>query len=125
MEDVTSLRGRRILVVEDESLVSMMIEDMLVELGCIVVGAAASAAQAAALAERDAIDCAVLDVALAEGQVFPLADVLAARGVPFVFATAYHPGALDPRYAAVPLVEKPFETGALERALIVAITRPR
>jgi CheY-like chemotaxis protein len=125
MEEAQPLRGRRILVVEDESLVSLMIEDIVAELGCIVVGAAASAAQAAAVVEREAIDCAVLDVALAEGQVFPLADVLAARGVPFVFATAYHPGALDPRYAAVPLVEKPFETGALERAVIAAINRSR
>jgi CheY-like chemotaxis protein len=121
MEEAKPLRGRRILVVEDEPLVSMMIEDMLVDLGCIVVGPVATAAQAAELVEREIMDCAVLDIALAEGQVFPLADVLVARRVPLVFATAYHPGALHSRYAEVPLVEKPFEAGALERAIGAAV----
>jgi DNA-binding response OmpR family regulator len=125
MEKAKPLRGRRVLLVEDESLVSMMIEDMLVDLGCIVVGPVATAAQAAALAEHETIDCAVLDVGLADGQVFPLAGALLARGVPFVFATGYHPGAIDPRYAEVPLVEKPFEAGALEQAITAVLNRPR
>jgi two-component SAPR family response regulator len=125
MEEAKPLRGRRILLVEDESLVSMMIEDMLVDLGCIVVGPVDSAALAAALVEHETVDCAVLDVGLSDGQVFPLAEALVARGVPFVFATGYHPGALDSRYSEVPLVEKPFEAGALEHAIMAVLNRPR
>jgi CheY-like chemotaxis protein len=122
---VEGLRRRRVLVVEDESLVSMMIEDMLGDLGCVVVGPVASAARAAALIEREAIDCAVLDVGLADGPVFPLADALAARGVPFIFATGYFSGALDRRYAAVPLVGKPFDVGELKRAIDAALAHRR
>src|SRR4051812_36415564 len=95
------LQGLRVLVVEDETLIAMMIEDLLADMGCIVVGAAATIAQALALLADPAfqIDGALLDVNLGGEKVFPVADALAQRAIPFVFATGYGKDALEPRHA--------------------------
>src|SRR5471030_2544427 len=84
------LAGRRILVVEDEALVAWAIEDMLVELGCIVVGPAARVSQALVIVEGQPLDAAVLDVNLNGEKCYPVAEALTARGVPFIFSTAYN-----------------------------------
>jgi CheY-like chemotaxis protein len=83
------LKGKRILVVEDEALIAVMVEDMLAELGSIVVGPAASIETALALAKSEAIDAAVLDVNVRGERIDPVADALFARGVPVLFATGY------------------------------------
>jgi DNA-binding response OmpR family regulator len=77
------LTGLRVLVVEDEMMVSMLIEDMLEDLGCTVVGPAARLDEALALARDTEIDCAVLDVNLGGQPIFPLADYLREKGAPF------------------------------------------
>src|SRR6185295_15398151 len=89
MNTPVSLAGLRVLVVEDEMMVSMLIEDMLSDLGCTVVGPASRLDEALELAKADGIDCAVLDVNLGGQPIFPLADLLRQMGRPFAFATGY------------------------------------
>src|ERR1700692_3817867 len=99
----SSFAGRRILVVEDEMIVAWLLEDMLADLGCAVVGPAVSINQALAMIDAEAIDAAVLDVNL-NGQVsYPIADALAARGVPFVFSTGYAKDRLLDGYRTFPV----------------------
>ena len=88
------LSGRRVLVVEDETMVAWLLEDMLADLGCAVVGPAARVNQALAMLDAEAIDAAVLDVNLNGQMSYPVADALAARGVPFVFSTGYNKDSL-------------------------------
>jgi CheY-like chemotaxis protein len=102
------LAGRRILVVEDEMLVAMMVEDLLTELGCEVVGPAASVAEALRLAAQGRIDGAVLDVNLGSERVYPVADELKREQVPFVFVTGYGPSGLDTGHHGHPTIQKPF-----------------
>jgi CheY-like chemotaxis protein len=108
------MSGPRVILVEDESLIAMMMEDLLTELGCEVVGAfgQVSAALEWLAAQSIPPDGALLDVNLGGEMVFPVAEALRARAIPFVFATGY--GALsDPRFADSPLINKPVNLGAL------------
>jgi CheY-like chemotaxis protein len=77
----------RILVVDDEPLVSMLVEDWLVELGCEVVGPARSVQQGLAIAGSAELDGAILDINLAGNTSYSVAETLKRRGVPFAFAT--------------------------------------
>ena len=81
--------GRSVLLVEDEPIVAWLLKDMLVDLGLVVVGPAASVNQALAMIDAESIDMAVLDVNLKGQMSYPIADVLVDRGVPFVFSTGY------------------------------------
>ena len=83
MTSQANLKGLRVLVVEDEMMVSMLIEDMLSDLGCTVVGPASRLDEAIELANRAELDCAVLDVNLGGQPIFPLADLLREKGAPF------------------------------------------
>ncbi len=116
---VASLEGLRLLVVEDEAMVAMLVEDMLGELGCVVVEVAPSVKKAVAIASASEIpiDGAVLDVNVGGEKVFPVADALAARGIPFVFATGYGHSALEGPYAGHELIAKPFRLNGLRQAL--------
>ena len=89
-----SLAGCRVLVVEDETLIAVEIEETLRELGCVVVGAVGKLDAALRLAAEEALDAAILDVAIRGGHVFPVAERLLARGVPFVLASGYGDWAL-------------------------------
>ena len=102
------LSGRRVLVVEDEMMILMIIEDMLADLGCESVTAAATVDQALALIGTQVFDAAMLDMNLNGNKSHDVADALAARGVPFVFSTGY--SALDVRsgYRDRPVLKKPF-----------------
>lgn len=111
------LEGLRVLVVEDEMMVSMLIEDMLGELGCHVVGPASRLDEAMALARDVDIDCAVLDVNLGGQAIFPLADLLRERGRPFAFATGYGDAGLRDVDRGTPVLQKPFREGDLARVL--------
>jgi DNA-binding NtrC family response regulator len=105
------LRGTRILVVEDEYLLADDLNNALADAGAHVVGPAASVEDATALIGNEAvIDAAILDVNLRGDMVFPLADALRARGIPFAFATGYDDWALPSRFADAPRVEKPFKS---------------
>lgn len=109
--------GRRVLVVEDEMLVAWPLEDILVELGCMVIGPAASVNQALAMIEANAIDVAVLDVNLNGEMSYPIADALAARGVPFVFVTGYDKDRMLEGYRDCPVLQKPFHRAELSTTL--------
>ena len=111
------LRGLRILVVEDEALIAMLLEDMLAALGCVVVGPIPRLGPALSAARTGELDCAVLDVNLHGKAVLPVADVLERRGIPFLFVTGYGEIDADPRFAKSPLVRKPFKIDEIADAL--------
>jgi CheY-like chemotaxis protein len=106
-----------VLVVEDEAIISFLIEDMLVDFGATDVRHAATLA--AALAQLDAWqpDLAVLDVNLGGERVYPVAERLEAAGVRFVFTTGYGKSGMDPRWSAHTVVQKPFDVGTMAAAL--------
>lgn len=114
------LNGRRILVVEDESLVAMLLETILEDMGCEIVGPAATVAQGLTLAEGE-LDAALLDVNVAGQNVFPVAEALVARGVPFVFSTGYGEGGLPDAWRGRPTIQKPFTEDAVHAALREAL----
>jgi len=120
---MSRLQGRRVLLVEDESMVAMMIEDMLLDLGCEVV-VAMRLDQALAHARAHPFDMAVLDVNLGEARSYPVADLLSERGTPFAFATGYGLVGLDPGYRAVPVVQKPYQQAQLAVLLERLLTCP-
>ncbi|TNC15746.1 response regulator [Methylobacterium terricola] len=113
---MSALQGRRVLLVEDESLVAMLAEDMLLDLGCEVT-VAMRLDQALAQARAQAFDLAVLDVNLGDARSYPVADLLRARGVPFLFATGYGRQGVDPAYHAAPVMQKPYQAAQLETLL--------
>lgn len=112
-----SLQGMRILIVEDEMMVSMMMEDMLDSFGCEIVGPAANLAEAVRLAATAAIDGAMLDLNLAGKSVYPVAEELVRRDIPFVFVTGYGPGELGSDYKDRPALRKPFRRAELQRIM--------
>jgi CheY-like chemotaxis protein len=112
-----SSRSARILVVEDEYLLAEALADALTALGAQVVGPVAGLAEALDLAADAAIDGAVLDINLRGEMVFPLADALAARGVPYLFATGYGHETIPQRYQDVPTLSKPVDAQALKPLL--------
>jgi CheY-like chemotaxis protein len=113
---------RRVLVVEDEMMVAMLVEDMLTDLGHQVVGPAMRLEQALPLAREAEIDFAVLDINLGGEQSFPIADVLRERGIPFIFATGYGSKGLNEAYRGSPTLKKRFELRNLEQACARAAT---
>jgi CheY-like chemotaxis protein len=117
MTDTAQLAGLRVLVVEDEMMVSMLIEDMLTDLGCAVVGPASRLDEAAELVRTRELDCAVLDVNLGGQPIFPLADLLRERGKPFAFATGYGDAGVRDVDKGTPVLQKPFREGDLARVL--------
>jgi len=112
-----TLPGRRVLVVEDEIMVAWVLEDMLAELGCEIVGPAVRVDQALTLVGAETFDLAVLDINLNGQKSFPIADALAARGVPFVFSTGYNTEGIPDDYRRYPMMQKPYNRADLRRAL--------
>jgi len=112
------LTGRRILLVEDEALVAMLIEEALSNAGAAMIGpfSAVGPALAAILAERP--ELAILDLNLAGESSLPVADDLVARGVPIVFASGYGAAGLPPRYRQRPMLAKPFDPAELILTLV-------
>jgi CheY-like chemotaxis protein len=104
------LDGLRVLVVEDEALVSMLLEAMLEDLGCAVVGPAGRVAEAIKLmdGDPDAIDVALLDVNVAGEQVFPVAEALKAAGKPFAFSTGYGEAGVGDGWRGATALQKPY-----------------
>ncbi|MGO9485352.1 MAG: response regulator [Rhodomicrobium sp.] len=112
MEQEAGLSGLKILVVEDEPLIAIALEDMLTDSGCTVAGPAASLKQGMQLLEEEAVDGAVLDVNLRGELVFPLADALAERSIPFVYVTGYG-NLLRACNHGRPILQKPYSNEQL------------
>ena len=112
--------GKRILVVEDEAIIAMMVEEMLIDLGASVVGPAQSISVARNLIETALIDAAVLDVNIRSDRIDPIAELLRARRIPFVFATGYGARASSAKTGEL-VLEKPYTSDRLLGALIHAL----
>jgi CheY-like chemotaxis protein len=113
----TEIAGRRILVVEDEMLVVLTIEETVQASGGEIVGPVATLEQALKLAEEETFDAAILDVTIRGGKVYPVAEVLLARGIPFVFATGYEDWVLPQALRDKPRLMKPFTAAVLGEQL--------
>jgi len=111
------LEGVRVLVVEDEYLVAILIEEILESAGCVVMGPIPRLPEALDAAHHDNCDAAVLDVNLAGQRIDPVADALSERNVPFMFVTGYGANALPGEYAERPLIHKPFRMADLLSAV--------
>jgi CheY-like chemotaxis protein len=124
MNQIASLSGLRLLVVEDEAMIAMMLEDMLDTFGCVVVDVAGTLARGMDLAANEALtlDGAILDVNLGGEAVYPVAERLSARGVPFIFCTGYGMAGLADHFAHVPTLAKPYMRDELEAALKSVMT---
>lgn len=109
--------SRRVLVIEDEALIGMLLEDMLSDLGHEVVGIVSRIEDALSAVRGDSFDLAILDLHLNGHSALPVAEILAERGVPFVFATGYGRRGLPERYAAQPILQKPFAKDDLDGVL--------
>ena len=108
---------RRVLVVEDEVLVGMLIEEMLQELGYELAALATHLERGTVSCPHELFDFALLDINLDGKQSFPVADVIRARGLPFLFATGYGSRILDEPYKDTPILQKPFSLEELRRTL--------
>jgi DNA-binding response OmpR family regulator len=110
-----SERQPRVLLVEDEALVALMIQETLAEFGFDVLGPVATVSEALAAARDQCIDAAVLDINLGDDLVYTVAEILARRGVPFVFVTGYDSDSVDARFSGIPVLQKPIERESLQR----------
>jgi CheY-like chemotaxis protein len=119
------LSGRRVLVVEDEMLVAALLQDMLADLGCVVIGPATSVDEALALIDTQMLDVAVLDVNLGGQMSYPVADALLARQVPFTFSTGYASNRLQEGYRTLPALQKPYHLTELQDALAEVIEQAK
>ncbi|MDP9138589.1 MAG: response regulator [Pseudomonadota bacterium] len=115
------LKGLRVLIAEDEPILSLLLEEMLSELGCRVSRAVTKVAQALEVLAADTFDVALFDLKLHDESIEPAADVCLARGIPLVFATGYSPSGLAQRFSSFPVIEKPYTLDDLQRALLNAV----
>lgn len=114
---IRELKAPRVLVIEDEAMIAMLIEDMLTELGCAMLGPAADAARALAMIEEANLDAAILDVNLGGERTTPVAATLKSKGIPFIFATGYGASGIDAEFIDQLVLTKPFRKADLEAAL--------
>ncbi|TAL00969.1 MAG: response regulator, partial [Rhodospirillaceae bacterium] len=119
----SGLVGKRILVVEDEHLISMLVREMLAELGVGVVGPVNTLNDGFAAVQSEFLDGAILDLNLRGQQTYALAEVLTRRGVPFVFMTGYDSDTVDGRYLHIPVLQKPIEFDILKRTLASSLIK--
>jgi CheY-like chemotaxis protein len=108
---------RRVLVLDDEPLIAMLIKDWLEELGYEALGPAHSVSQALAAIEGDNPDAALLDVSLGDTDSYRVADVLKTRNIPFAFGTGRDERAIESRHKGVPILTKPYDVNSLEAIL--------
>lgn len=107
---------KRVLLVEDEAMIGMMMREFLSECGLFVIGPCCSLSEAMAAAAGD-FDCAILDLNLAGESIYPVAAALTERNIPFAFATGYGRESVDPRFGHVPILQKPITRSSLEKYL--------
>jgi DNA-binding response OmpR family regulator len=111
----------RVLVVEDEAMIAMLVEDMVLDFGSEVVGPVANLNDAINLARSAELDAAILDINVGGSVIFPVADILTERGISLIFATGYGSKGLPPRFQNSPTLPKPFSYQSLAAALRAAL----
>jgi DNA-binding response OmpR family regulator len=116
-----SLAGRRILVVEDEMLISLLIEDILADQDCVIIGPFDRVAAALGAAQNEDLDAALLDVNVAGVKIYPVAEVLAARGIPFMLLSGYGADAIPSGHPDWRACSKPFRPEDLVDGLLEGI----
>ncbi len=121
MQNEEEAGPRRVLIVEDEALIAMYVEDVVSRFGYSVAGVVNNVEEALAFIETHEIEIAVLDINLRGKLVFPFADALMKRNIPFVFASSYGEGGIPARYRVGPIVQKPFAPNDLGCALAKGI----
>lgn len=112
--------AKRVLLVEDDALIRMLVRDMLEELGFVVTSEAGTLEDAIASSREAGFDFAILDVDLHGKTTVPVADILAARGLPFLFASGHGRHGVPDAHRGAPLLQKPFHSDALGRAIAAA-----
>jgi DNA-binding response OmpR family regulator len=117
----TGLSGRSVFLVEDEVMIRMMVADMLEELGYKVAAEAGDITEALRLAQATEFDIAILDVNVNGKVISPVADVIKAKGCPFIFATGYGSSGLPEQYRDRPALQKPFQLDALGKTIEAAL----
>ena len=123
--DADRLAGLKVFAVEDESLVAMQLEDMLLDLGCDLVGLAMRIGRALEMvAAAPRIDIAVLDVNIGGDKIYPVAERLRERGVPIVFATGYGRAGVDPEWQSYEILQKPYTASEMAETIARSAERP-
>jgi DNA-binding response OmpR family regulator len=107
----------RVLIVEDEALVSMMLEDYLADLGHVVVASVPSIAEAFEVINTGNVEAAILDVNLSGENAYPISDYLTSKSIPHAFATGYGRLGVDVAYHGCPILQKPFDERTLEQVM--------
>jgi len=120
-QEGTARQAKRVLIVEDELMIRMLLEDMLNELGYSIAAEAGRIDEALEAAKTAEFDLAILDVNLNGQTIAPVAEALVARGMPFVFATGYGERGLPEAYRDRPTLKKPFQMDGLSRTLQSAL----
>jgi CheY-like chemotaxis protein len=122
MKPESNLAGQRVLLIEDEALVMMLLEDTQTEIGCEIGGVASRVDETVEKVASLSFDIAVLDVNLKGRQTFDAARCIAGRGIPFAFATGYGAASLLADFRDISILQKPFQQRDLEAALRVALS---
>jgi CheY-like chemotaxis protein len=115
--------GKRVLVVEDEPMIRLLLDDMLSDLGYSMAAEAGRLDEALAAANEAEFDVAILDVNLNGEPITPVVEVLVRRGVPFVFVSGYARRGIPEEHSKIPLLQKPFQADGLARALAAVAAR--
>jgi CheY-like chemotaxis protein len=123
MTDSTKTTAARVFLVEDEYLIRMLLEDMLTDLGYEVAAAVGTIAEATDIASNGQFDVAILDINVDGKEIYPVADILAKRSVPFVFVSGYGEGSLMERYRGRPALQKPFQADQIKTTLAALLSK--
>ena len=113
--------GVRVLIIEDETLIALLLEDMLSELGCTILGSASTVEAAIEMLNGTPPGVAVLDINLGGEKSYGVAQALAERQIPFIFSTGYADGRLEAPWQDRPVLQKPFGQEQLAEALAAAL----
>lgn len=118
------MKHLRILILDDEPLIAMMLQEWLTDLGCEPVGPAHTVDAALALLDDGRIDGAILDVTLGAANSYPVADALLQRAIPFIFATGHDADSMDQRFRHITMLAKPFDFKAVNTVIAKLTTKP-
>jgi DNA-binding response OmpR family regulator len=125
MSAVDSVKATRVLIVEDEMLIALMLQDMVSEEGLAVAAIANTLQDGIELARTADVELAILDINLNGQEAYPVAEILRARGIPFVFSTGYGGASLRPEYKGAPRLMKPYQQDSLTAAIKAALATPQ